>query len=157
MNKIILFILISLIFGSCDRDPPVVTDGNTEENQIGGVLIGLQTLGVNTRVIDGDTIEAQIQGKSERLRLLAVNTPERGQPGSKEATAFTKRWIVTHTEHVEFRLNKAGQRMRGKYGHLLVWIVDDQGNVLNVDLIKNGHSKFVRYGHKNLKYEAMMK
>jgi micrococcal nuclease len=54
------------------------------------------------RVIDGDTFIAKAYvwttsgGEMEipeRIRVLGVNTPERGQPGYAEATAFVQRWL----------------------------------------------------------------
>ena len=47
------------------------------------------------RVIDGDTLVLFHVGTppEERVRLLGVDTPERGQPGANEATAFTKSWL----------------------------------------------------------------
>ena len=38
------------------------------------------------RVIDGDTIIAHWRGMDEKVRLLNIDTPERGEPGYKEAT-----------------------------------------------------------------------
>lgn len=48
------------------------------------------------RVLDGDTFALYHVGTppEERVRILGVNTPERGQPGSAEATAFTKDWLA---------------------------------------------------------------
>jgi len=42
------------------------------------------------RVIDGDTIVAIVHGTDERVRFIGIDTPERGEAGFEEATAFTQ-------------------------------------------------------------------
>jgi len=42
------------------------------------------------RVIDGDTIVVAVDGVDERVRFVGVDTPERGEAGFDEATAFTQ-------------------------------------------------------------------
>lgn len=47
------------------------------------------------KVVDGDTIDVVVDMGfrvkcDQRLRLLDVNTPERGQPGFKEATEYVR-------------------------------------------------------------------
>lgn len=47
--------------------------------------------GTVIRVVDGDTIDAKLaNGETVRIRLTFANTPERGEPGWKNATDFTK-------------------------------------------------------------------
>jgi len=130
--KTLKILLICLFFASCGQ----------EEDRI-------------TRVIDGDTVEACIGGKLERLRLLGVNTPEMGQLGAFAIKLYVKKWLQTHDEHIEYRLGRDGFPIRGKYGRLLVWIIDDKGEILNMELIKMGYSKFETYGHKDLKYQPI--
>jgi len=45
-----------------------------------------------SRVIDGDTF--QLSRPLIKIRLCGVDTPERGQPGYREATQFTKRLVA---------------------------------------------------------------
>lgn len=50
------------------------------------------------RAIDGDTVELVVDtgfyhAATVRVRLLGVDTPERGQPGYREACEFSARWI----------------------------------------------------------------
>lgn len=87
-----------------------------------------------TRVIDGDTfagnmylLDSLIQFHDQRFRLLDIDTPERGEAGYNEATAFSRkvledkvvfvhvagkdafgRWLVhVHTADSETSLNEA--------------------------------------------------
>lgn len=51
------------------------------------------------RVVDGDTIDLEVDvgfylTTVIRVRLLGVDTPERGQAGWADATAFTTRWLA---------------------------------------------------------------
>jgi micrococcal nuclease len=51
------------------------------------------------KVVDGDTIDAVLDvglnlTATIRFRLLGVDTPERGQPGADEATAFVRVWLA---------------------------------------------------------------
>ncbi len=51
------------------------------------------------KVVDGDTIDAVLDlglwlTATIRFRLLGVDTPERGQPGAAEATAFVTAWLA---------------------------------------------------------------
>ena len=55
-----------------------------------------------TNVVDGDTIEVAIDlgfhvTIHERVRIYGVDTPERGQPGWAEATAFTTALVTGKT------------------------------------------------------------
>jgi micrococcal nuclease len=55
------------------------------------------------RVVDGDTVDADVDAGfyltlRVRFRILGVDTPERGQPGWSEATAFTREWVFAHPQ-----------------------------------------------------------
>lgn len=47
------------------------------------------------KVIDGDTLVLYHLGvpTEERVRVLGIDTPERGQPGYREAAQFTANWL----------------------------------------------------------------
>lgn len=66
------------------------------------------------RVIDGDTFVLYHVGigGEEHVRVLGVDTPERGEPGYHEATAFTRDWLARGP----FMLIAC---QRDKYGRLL--------------------------------------
>lgn len=48
------------------------------------------------RVLDGDTFVLYHVGVTgeEHVRLLGYDTPERGEPGHREATEFTREWLL---------------------------------------------------------------
>lgn len=60
------------------------TTTTTDFNTIRG-----NTTGVVTHIVDGDTLDLDINnGTITRIRFSLVNTPERGEPGYKEAKDF---------------------------------------------------------------------
>lgn len=91
------------------------------------------------RWIDGDTVDLFIDlgfstFRDERIRLLDVDTPERGESGYKEATAFSERFApVGSTVTVKTFLKLGGfRRYLGK-------IYTNEGN-LGDALITSGHA-----------------
>ena len=61
-----------------------MTTTTTDFNTIRG-----NTTGVVTHIVDGDTLDLDINnGTITRIRFSLVNTPERGEPGYKEAKDF---------------------------------------------------------------------
>lgn len=90
-------------------------------------------------VTDGDTLRVEYQGHEERIRLLRINTPERGAPGSKQATDCLKRWVQGKTVALEFE--HPGQEERDIYKRLLAYVFVDETNV-NLDLVRQGWSRF---------------
>jgi micrococcal nuclease len=95
------------------------------------------------RVIDGDTVELEIDlGNHTRwrdhFRLYGIDTPERGQPGHKEATVHLTNLLWNSIDHVE-------TYKPDKYGR---WLVDlhiaaNQGGSLLVNklMVLDGHAK----------------
>ena len=88
-----------------------------------------------SRVVDGDTVVLATLG---RVRVIGVNTPERGEPGSREATAFTRgvclgRWVEAEPCPVT-PFDKYG-RVRAR-----VYYSDDRGERrdLSEELIRTG-------------------
>ena len=101
------------------------------------------------KAVDGDTVDLEVDlgfntFKRMRFRLKGVNTPERGQPGYKEATDFVREWFETHNFTCLVDSKKAG-----KYGRWLaicyVPALSQMGGkiVLNEQLLETGHA--VRY------------
>lgn len=90
--------------------------------------------GTVTRIVDGDTID--VDGNL-RIRLALVNTPERGEPGYAEATAFTGR--VCPVGATAAYDTDDGQR-GGSYGRVIakVWCAGAPDVSLNELLVMNG-------------------
>ena len=94
--------------------------------------------------MDGDAIDVEsLDGGTVRVRLLCIDTPERGQPGFKEATWFLRELV----EGREVRLEMDPEHDdRDRFGRLLrhVWI---DGRNVQVLIIEAGHSKYeTRWG-----------
>lgn len=94
---------------------------------------------VCTNVVDGDTIDVIFDlgfrlTKVDRVRIYGINTPERGQPGAAEATAFTRQFCQPAREW-PLRIHTA--KPRDKYGRWLadVWL---DGENLATELVERG-------------------
>lgn len=100
------------------------------------------------RIIDGDTADVMFEWhgtQKERLRFLQVDTPERGEPGFKEATAALAELIGDQPVRLEFE--EPGKPTRGNFGRLLVYVFNSRGQNINVELIRAGWSPYwTKYG-----------
>jgi len=124
-----------LLVGGGTAAPPPQTPAPT-------LTEGLTTARV-TRVIDGDTIE--IYG-GYRIRLIGIDTPEAGQPGAAEATAFTRERVYGRYVWLSSSGNDTD-----RFGRLrrYVWVeqptdLQDQSQIqqkkLNALLLSYGHA-----------------
>ena len=102
------------------------------------------------RVIDGDTVEITVDlgnkiAWRESFRLMGIDTPERGQPGHAEASAYLKRLLLMPLARIE-------THKPDKYGR---WLVDmyldtDSGGELHANrlMVVEGHAREYFGGHK---------
>ncbi|QIN94356.1 nuclease [Arthrobacter phage Abba] len=94
------------------------------------------------RWVDGDTVDLRVDlgfyaSSEQRCRLLFVDTPERGQPGQHEATAFSTGYAPPGTP-VVIRSEKGAD----KYGRFLVELMSPTADrTVNVALIEAGLAK----------------
>jgi endonuclease YncB( thermonuclease family) len=122
------------------------------------------TLGLNlepvptwplVRVVDGDTaiIKYAAAGPTEeRLRFLRIDAPERGEPGFAEATAALKKLLGDGPVRIEFE--EPGVLKRDNFGRLLVYVFNERGQNVNVELVRLGWSLFqTKYGEGRLAVE----
>lgn len=86
------------------------------------------------RVVDGDTLDAALCG---RIRLALVDTPERGEPGFGEASAFTAGLCPVGSKALVDR--DAGQPT-DTTGTRIVAVLHCGGQNLNAELLRNGHA-----------------
>ena len=87
------------------------------------------------RVVDGDTVHMGLV-MDVGVRLHGIDTPERGQPGFKEATEKLKS-LLAKSEYI-----RVEWRGRGKYGRQLgVLYPDEDGLSANVILVREGYAK----------------
>lgn len=89
--------------------------------------------GVCTYVVDGDTIDVSGMG---RIRLVGVNTPERGEPGYREAKDFMKSMCLSRT--VQLDIDDA--KRHDKYGRVLA-VVYVNGVNINRELLRMGYAE----------------
>jgi endonuclease YncB( thermonuclease family) len=107
-------------------------------------------------VIDGDTIRCEIDGAIEKVRLLGINTPERGEPGWKEARDFVKELCLDKDVRIEFDVD-----WRDRYGRLLGYVFSrdaESGKELfvNKELLRAGRAKY--FGFFNMeRYDKTLK
>ena len=96
------------------------------------------------RVVDGDTIDLVIDVgfrlyTAQRIRLLGIDTPERGQQGWAEATAFVKNWVDTYNGKLRIETFKADS-----FGRWLGYVyarTEDGVQSLTNDLMASGLAK----------------
>ncbi len=88
------------------------------------------------KAIDGDTVEL---ASGDRVRLLHINTPEKGEPGSSEATAYTRKLSQNKTVKIKF-----GRVPRDRYGRFLAELFVN-GKSINEGLVRKGlaHAFFI--------------
>ena len=65
------------------------------------------------KVTDGDTVKLASQGS---VRLIGVDCPEKSQPGGKEATAFTAKYLADQDVEVELCAKQTTDRYRRGLG-----------------------------------------
>jgi endonuclease YncB( thermonuclease family) len=77
-----------------------------------------------------------------RVRLLNVNTPERGEDGFGDAKTTLEALMVGREFRLEFERPK--HPAFDKYDRLLVYVMDDRGQNVNVEMVRAGMSCFYR-------------
>lgn len=90
-------------------------------------------------VVDGDTLDVEVDlgfkvYSKQRLRLAGLDTPERGQPGYKEAMQFVADCVKD--QPLLIKTTKVS-----KFGYYLATIVLPDNRVLNDELIAAGLAK----------------
>jgi len=90
---------------------------------------GIELVGNVTHVVDGDTLDI----KGIRVRLSLVNTPERGQPGFKEAKEFVNTLCLGKKGELDI---DDGQRRGDRYGREIGVVYCDGLNI-NEKLMDN--------------------
>jgi micrococcal nuclease len=96
---------------------------------------GVELVGNVTYVVDGDTLD--INGI--RVRLSLVDTPERGDPGFKEAKEFVKSLCLGKNGELDV---DGGQRRGDRYGRE-IGIVYCNGVNINEKLVNEGLARIL--------------
>lgn len=89
-----------------------------------------------TRIVDGDTLDVD----RRRIRLVLVNTPERGDAGFSEATAFTRSACPVGSAAVYVVDSMQGE---DRYGRIVaaVWCDGTGNSTINEALLDSGHAE----------------
>ena len=104
-----------------------------------------------THVVDGDTIDVACGSARTRVRLLRIDTPERGDPGYKQAADALA--TLLGNGRVELEFEKPGLAVRDEFDRLLAYVHAGGRNV-NVEMVRLGWSPFwTKYGAGRLASE----
>jgi micrococcal nuclease len=96
------------------------------------------------RVVDGDTFMASIDlgfriFHEMPLRIWGVNTPERGQPGYKEATQALTEYLGLDLDNNVFPMvTVITVKPKEKYGRWLAKVILPDGSFVHTKLIEKG-------------------
>lgn len=146
---IVIIILIGLITGNIKKEEILSIFQNKN------IVESRQTEGKYfvTEVVDGDTYKINYEGKEQKVRLIGVDTPESVHPDKskntqygKEASNYVKELIEKKYISLEFDVSKTD-----KYGRLLAYVYLENGEMLNMRLIKEGYAQVATYP-PNVKY-----
>lgn len=89
--------------------------------------------GTVTKIVDGDTLDVD----NRRIRLALVNTPERGDPGYSEATAFTSLLCPVGSTVL---VDEDDGQIEGSYDRMVAKVFC-AGRILNAELLYAGHAE----------------
>jgi micrococcal nuclease len=92
-------------------------------------------------VIDGDTVDLS---DGRRVRLLGIDAPEMGFDGSTKETGAQEAtdWLRDRIEGRAVQLRIDSPKL-DRYQRTLAWIFDDQGRLVNRDMLLAGHAKLL--------------
>jgi len=128
MRLVIGMVSLALLL-ACQSEAPQASDRSP-------VLVGTVT-----KVVDGDTIDVQLSSGPIRVRLHGVDTPERGQPGGKEATGA----LTGLVQGKEVEIEPFSQ---DRYDRMIGIVYRGDLNV-NLELVRRGHAwAYRRYMRK---------
>lgn len=149
----IIIILIGLITGSIKKEEiiSIFQDNLAQTQELAGKYLV-------TEVVDGDTYKINYEGKEQKVRLIGVDTPESVHPDKtkntkygKEASNYVKQLIENKYISLEFDVSQTD-----KYGRLLAYVYLEDGEMLNVKLVKEGYAQVATYP-PNVKYVETFK
>jgi len=88
-------------------------------------------------VYDGDTLTLQRNGK---VRLIGIDTPEKSQPGGREAAAFAQNALTGKTIELEV----CPKQPQDRYGRWLgfIYLLDSAGRrvLFNSEMVRQGYA-----------------
>jgi micrococcal nuclease len=123
--------------GSWDNGCSIERRNVSSENEIGVTCLGKEEcLALNvSQIIDGDTIYAD----SYKIRLSLVDTPEKGESGHMQATAFTSMSCPVGSRII---VDQDDGQPYDEYDRMLGKVYCETG-ILNEILLRNGHAEIL--------------
>lgn len=92
------------------------------------------------QVIDGDTIDVRIEGEVFRVRYIGVDTPEREDPYYSEASTANRILLGNGKLTLVRDISETD-----RYDRLLRYVFNEQGHLINYELINNGYAHLVTF------------
>ena len=92
-------------------------------------------IAIVNRIIDGDTIEVLLAGEPARVRYIGIDTPEQGEPGGDEATAFNTELVAGQQVILVRDVSETD-----RYGRLLRYVYLADGTFVNEVLVTAGYA-----------------
>lgn len=87
---------------------------------------------------DGDTITAVLNHHTEKIRLIGIDCPEKHQHYGLKAQKFAEHFLSLDIEKKPAIKIELDVQKRDKYGRLLAFVYNKDGDMLNAALLKNG-------------------
>ena len=111
-----------------------------------------------TKIVDGDTVDVDIDlgfgiwMKDERVRIMGIDTPESRTSDKVEkvfglASKERLKEILGKTTTLKTFAAKDGEDMKGKFGRILGDFIAEDGRMVTVIMIEEGHA--VKYHGQN--------
>lgn len=129
--RLVAFAAVVAVLSGCELSPPPAGPAGSDE----GIEQVKKKRAKVTNVVDGDTLHLST---GDRVRLIGLDTPEVGQCGAGQATAFLTRLVLHKRVLVD---NPTEVENRDKYGRLLAYIGTSTVNDVGYQLIANGLAK----------------
>jgi endonuclease YncB( thermonuclease family) len=99
---------------------------------------------VVTGVVDGGTVDAQLaDGRALRVRLIGIDTPERGECGTDQATAYMEQLALGRNVTL---VSDPTQGATDRFGRSLFYIDRDDGLDVGLEMVRSGWAEVFLVG-----------
>lgn len=102
------------------------------------------------RVVDGDTLHVELARGDTTIRMLHIDTPERDEPGYREATQELARLVGNQVDGIA-----VGPDEEDVYGRTLAYLYS-KGKNINIEMVRSGWTPYyTKFG--NGPFETQMR
>jgi micrococcal nuclease len=89
-----------------------------------------------TSVVDGDTVDAQVEGgPALRVRLIGIDTPETGECGTDQATAYMEKLVLGRNVTL---VSDPTQDRLDSFGRSLFYVDREEGLDVGREMVRAG-------------------